>query len=94
MDNRKFEKIAKKIVSDWYNQPERVKATKTLIDESNVFIVWIAKVLQSNKAMLAADTFDGLYFEVTYNGDKREWYVDVYSKTMNKCLEIKEDDEK
>ena len=94
MDNRKFAKIAKKIASDWYNQPERVKATKTLIDESNVFIVWIAKVLQSNKAMLAADTFDGLYFEVTYNGDKREWYVDVYSKTMNKCLEIKEDDEK
>lgn len=93
MDNRKFEKIAKKIVSDWYNQPERVKATKTLIDESNVFVVWITKALQNNKAMLAADTFDGMYFEVTYNGDKQLWHVDVYSKIFNKCLEINEEDD-
>nr|DAE43347.1 MAG TPA: hypothetical protein [Caudoviricetes sp.]DAH15332.1 MAG TPA: hypothetical protein [Caudoviricetes sp.] len=22
--------------------------------------------------------FDGMYYELTYNGDKKEWYLDAY----------------
>ena len=27
---------------------------------------------------------DGMYYEVTFNGDKREWYLDAYKKFENR----------
>lgn len=29
---------------------------------------------------------DGMYYEITYNGDKREAYLDAYKKWENKCI--------
>ena len=29
---------------------------------------------------------DGMYYEVTFNGDKNEWYLDAYKKFENKVL--------
>ena len=29
---------------------------------------------------------DGMYYELTHNGDKGETYVDVYKKWDNKCI--------
>ena len=46
------------------------------------------KTLQNNKALLSTNKFDGLYFEITYNGDKEEAYVDVYSKTKNYAVKV------
>ena len=33
---------------------------------------------------------DGMYYEVTYNGDKQEWYLDAYKKFENRCIKIEE----
>lgn len=52
----------------------------------DVFVVWQAKVLQNNKALLSTTLFDGMYYEVTYNGDKKEFYFDAYKKFENKCI--------
>lgn len=53
------------------------------ISEDDVFVVWSCKTLQNKKALLSA-TFKGApYFEITYNGDKNESYVDVYKKEKN-----------
>lgn len=32
-----------------------------------------------------------MYYELTYNGDKHEWYLDVYKKFQNAV--VKDDDE-
>lgn len=48
-----------------------------------LYVVWFAKVLQNWKALVSTDMLDGKYFEVTYNGDKKETYIDVYVKTTN-----------
>ena len=54
--------------------------------EFEVFVVWKCKVLQNWKYMLSSTLFDGMYYEMTYNGDKHEWYLDAYKKFENKCI--------
>ena len=51
-----------------------------------VFVVWCCKTLQNNKALLSTTLFDGMYYEVTYNGDKDEFYFDAYKKFENRCI--------
>lgn len=52
---------------------------------SEMFVVWMVKVLQNNKALISAMSTDN-YYEVTYNGDKNELYVDEYIKNTNTCI--------
>ena len=56
------------------------------IPEFDVFDVWYCKTLQNHKALLSTTLFDGMYYELTYNGDKNELYIDVYKKFENKGL--------
>lgn len=48
-----------------------------------------AKTLQNAKALLSTNVSDGMYYELTYNGDKSELYLDAYKKWENKCYEVK-----
>jgi len=76
---------AKKLVVNYYN--ENVEKTDNVsIDENEVFIVWFSKTLQNWKAMVSTTVSDGMYYEVTYNGDKKETYLDVYKKWENKRI--------
>lgn len=51
-----------------------------------VYIVWKCKTLQNYKYLLSTSLFDGMYYELTYNGDKHEWYLDAYKKFENKVI--------
>ena len=53
------------------------------IHRSSVYVVWSCKTLQNNKALLSTPFDDTRYFEVTYNGDKKEFYLDCYVKENN-----------
>lgn len=53
------------------------------IPDFEVFTVWKAKVLQNWKYLLSSTLLDGMYYELTYNGDKKEWYLDAYKKFQN-----------
>lgn len=58
-------------------------------DESpryEVYIVWKCKTLQNWKYLISTTLPDGMYYEVTYNGDKDEWYLDAYKKFENRCI--------
>jgi Family of unknown function (DUF6275) len=48
-----------------------------------VYVVWSVKVLQNWKALVSTSLNDGMYYEVTYNGDKGETYLDAYKKFQN-----------
>lgn len=52
----------------------------------DVYIVWKAKVLQNWKYLLSSTLLDGMYYELTYNGDKEEWYLDAYKKFENQVI--------
>ena len=52
----------------------------------NVFIVWKCKVLQNWKYLISSTLNDGMYYELTYNGDKDEYYLDAYKKFENRVI--------
>lgn len=53
-----------------------------------VYTVWKAKVLQNWKYLLSTTLPDGMYYELTFNGDKGEWYLDAYKKFDNQCIKM------
>ncbi len=54
--------------------------------EFSVFIVWKCKVLQNWKYLISSTLPDGMYYELTFNGDKNEWYLDAYKKFENQAI--------
>lgn len=52
------------------------------ITPDDMYIVWFSKTLQNWKALVSGVHIKE-YIEVTYNGDKKEIYVDVYQKAKN-----------
>lgn len=54
--------------------------------EFEMYIVWKAKILQNWKYLLSSTLPDGMYYELTYNGDKKEWYLDAYKKFENRVV--------
>lgn len=59
------------------------------VDPSEVYVVWFCKTLQNWKALLSSDVVDtGIYFEVTFNGDKGELYLDFYTKQENRPITV------
>lgn len=49
-----------------------------------VYTVWKCKALQNWKYLISSTLPDGMYYELTYNGDKHEWYLDAYKKFENR----------
>lgn len=85
MNEKEFVALAKKVVADYVNSHlDKTDAVK--ITEEQVFIVWMCKTLQNSKALVSTTLFDGMYYELTYNGDKKELYLDAYKKWDNRCI--------
>lgn len=82
MNEKDFVALVKKTVADYANQ-HLDKTDGKQITEDDVFIVWMCKTLQNNKALASTTLFDGMYYELTFNGDKQELYVDAYKKWQN-----------
>lgn len=78
MGTAEFLDIAIKAVNDYVGE----------LHNYGVYVVWTCKTLQNNKALLSTDRPDGLYFEATYNGDKKELYLDAYKKEKNVCIKL------
>ena len=73
---------ARKIVMDYFNSHVDV-TDKKQITMNDVYVVWFSKTLQNWKALVSTTVSDGMYYEITYNGNKDETYVDVYKKWEN-----------
>lgn len=71
----------KKYVNEHLDKTDNIK-------EFDVYVVWLSKTLQNNKALLSTTLPDGMYYEVTYNGDKQELYLDAYKKFENRCIKL------
>nr|DAN72325.1 MAG TPA: hypothetical protein [Caudoviricetes sp.] len=87
MGNEKFINKCKEIVKK-YEMDHLDKSDD--VPEFDVFVVWQCKTLQNNKALLSTTLFNGMYYECTYNGDKKELYFDAYKKFENKCIRMEE----
>lgn len=73
---------AKQIVFNYVkNHIDKTDNIKFTLDD--IYVVWFCKTLQNWKVLISTTLPDGIYYEITYNGDTNETYVDVYKKWEN-----------
>ena len=82
-----YQKTAKEIVLNYANK-HIDKTDNVQITLDDVYIVWFCKTLQNWKALVSTTLPDGMYYEVTYNGDKEEVYLDAYKKFDNREIDV------
>ena len=93
MDQKQFIEKAIDIICSYYfyhkeNNHLLEEMPREEIHRSDIYVVWACKTLQNNKALLSTPYGDSRYFEVTYNGDKKEFYLDCYVKEFNRRVEL------
>lgn len=71
--------IAAKLVYDYFikNVDDTYNLTLKDIEDVDIYQVWHCYILGNEKYP------DGMYYEVTYNKAKDEWYFDAYHKVKN-----------
>ena len=87
MGEREFTMLVRDLVSMYANE-HLDKTDGRFITPEDVFIVFLSKTLQNNKATASTTLADGMYYEITYNGDKREVYLDAYKKWENRAYSL------
>ena len=87
MNEKEFVSLCKKQVVEYANE-HIDKTDRKQITEDDVFVVWMCKTLQNSKALVSTTLSDGMYYELTYNGNKQELYLDAYKKWENRCIPV------
>lgn len=87
MDSKQFEQLCKNTVYAYANE-HMDKTDEVNFTQDDIYVVWMCKTLQNNKALLSTTLPDGMYYECTYNGDKQELYLDAYKKFENKKFDV------
>lgn len=75
MGEKEFSKLCRKYVAYYYGWDNYT--------EDDIYIVWLSKTIQNNKALLSTTKPDGMYFEITYDGDKKTVYFDAYKRVQH-----------
>jgi hypothetical protein len=73
--------VAHDFTETFFPDVDHIKATA-----KDFYVVWKVKALQNWKVLISTDIISGQYWEVTYNGDKNETYVDHYVKRHNQAI--------
>lgn len=82
MGSQEFLNICKAKIAAYFNE-HREKTDTVDITVNDVYVVWYCKTLQNHKALLSTTATDGMYYEMTFNGDMNELYMDAYKKWQN-----------
>lgn len=77
--NKKVIEIVRKYVEEHLDKSDR----KPFFD---VYVVWQCYILGNAKWLVSTTIPDGMYYEVTYNNAKEEFYLDAYKKFENKRI--------
>jgi Family of unknown function (DUF6275) len=77
-----FQLEARRAVQAYFNQ-RRDKSDSVFLELSEIYVVWFSKTLENWKALVSTTVPDLMYYEVTYNGQKKEMYLDAYRKVEN-----------
>lgn len=89
-ESSRFLNACRAIVQEYVNE-HLDKTDWVQMTWDDVYVVWYAKTLQNHKALLSTTLPDGMYYELTYSGDKNEIYLDAYKKFENRCIKVEDD---
>ncbi len=87
MTEKKFFDLVKGTVRDYVNEHLDITDNRQITTD-DVFVVWYCKALQNWKALASTTLPDGMYYELTLNGDKAELYLDAYKKFENRKIPL------
>ena len=74
------------LVYDYAKEHLDISDIKKKPVDFSVFIVWKCKTLQNWKWLISTTLNDGMYYEITFNGDRDEFYLDAYKKFENRAI--------
>lgn len=79
-----FQTTARTMVMNYFNSHKDMTDDYVMMF-SDTYVVWFSKTLQNWKALVSTNVPDGMYYEVTHNGegDIGQTYLDVYKKHDN-----------
>lgn len=72
--------VGTEVQANWPATDERVAF--------EVYVVWFCYILGGWKALVSTTIPDNKYYEVTFNKDTDEMYVDTYLKVSNKAVPL------
>jgi hypothetical protein len=75
---KEFEEISRKKIEEYYKK-EGIELDR----DNDIFVVWLAKALDNTKGVFITNKMDKKLYEITYNGQKNEIYLDAYIKEQN-----------
>ena len=79
----RFLEKAKELVIDYFNR-EVEKTDKSSIKSGlDGDVVWYCNLLGNHKCLISTTVPDGMYYEITYNANTGEIYLDAYKKWKN-----------
>lgn len=87
MTEKKFFELVKDLIAKYTNE-HIDKTDHAAITSDDVYIVWYCKTLQNWKALASTTLWDGMYYELTLNGEKQEIYLDAYKKFENRAIKL------
>jgi len=87
-----YQEVARAIVYDYVKPRLEKTDIHVTFGFDEVYVVWWAKTLQNWKALVNTTLPDGMYYEVTYNGDTGEAYLDAYKKFENVAVVVTKND--
>ena len=84
--SEEFLKEAKSIIFN------KVKNENKVFSHSNVddvvYVVWYCWILENQKCLISTTIPDGKYYEITYNKERQEMYIDTYVRSENFKVEV------
>lgn len=90
MSDETYQEKARRLVFGYIKARLEKTDTHVTFAPDEVYVVWFSKTLQNWKALISTTLPDGMYYEVTHNGDKAETYIDAYKKFDNVCVQDEE----
>jgi len=78
---------ARQLIFDYIKVRLEKTDTHVTFALDEVYVVWFSKTLKNWKALLSTTLPDQMYYEVTYNGEEHETYIDAYKKWDNVCIQ-------
>lgn len=88
LTSEQFLEIAKNLVFE-YASEHLDKTDNVKFSRDDVYVVMFSFILGNQKALISTTLPDGMYYEVTYNNDKGEIYLDAYKKFDNRVCSAK-----
>lgn len=85
LGSSRFLEKAKELVIDYFNREVEKTDESSIKSGLDGDVVWYCNLLGNHKCLISTTVPDGMYYEITYNANTGEIYLDAYKKWKSEC---------